>query len=99
MNGEPKNIAEENAKPGRGLLALLRAVGWGAGVALGVAAGAWLTVVSGSGTPGTESLDRGDVVVLPLAAGAATVAVVLLIEALIGALRSRAAKRPSGSVR
>lgn len=50
------------------------ALTWGLGVALGVAAGGWLTVVGGSGAPGTDSLDiMQDVIVLPSIAGGAVV--------------------------
>ncbi len=39
---------------------------WGVGVALGVGAGAWLTVVSGAGAPGSGALEPGtDLIVLP----------------------------------
>ena len=43
---------------------------WAVGVALGVALGGWLTVASGSGAPGSASLDVvHDLVVVPLISG------------------------------
>ena len=55
--------------------ALLWASSWGLGTGLGVAGGAWLTVVGESGAPGVEAIDPGsEFVLLPLAAlGAVTV--------------------------
>lgn len=45
------------------------ALSWGVGAAIGIAAGAWLTVVGEAGAPGVESLDpTSDLVMLPLAA-------------------------------
>ncbi|MHB9004174.1 MAG: hypothetical protein ACYC6C_08925 [Coriobacteriia bacterium] len=61
---------------------------WGVGVALGVAAGGWLTVVGGTGAPGADSLDiMQDVVVLPLAAGGAVVALHLAGQAVMALVR------------
>lgn len=58
---------------------------WAVGVALGVALGGWLTVVSGSGAPGVESLSVGqDLFVIPAIAGA-VVFVALLLARIIGA--------------
>ena len=49
--------------------ALLWSVSWGAGAAIGVALGGWLTLVGGAGAPGAEALDpRIDLILLPLAA-------------------------------
>jgi hypothetical protein len=40
-------------------LVVLWSLSWGLGAGLGVAAGAWLTVVGQAGAPGVESLDPG----------------------------------------
>jgi len=54
---------------------LFWALTWGVGVALGVAAGGWLTV-AGSGVVGLDSPDlMTDVVVLPLVVGSLVVVV------------------------
>lgn len=72
--------------------AIFWAATWGVGAAIGVALGGWLTVVGGAGTPGVESLDLvEDVVVLPLLAGGAVFAVHLigrLVVTVIGRVRS-----------
>lgn len=48
---------------------LFWALTWGVGAAGGVALGGWLTVVGGSGAPGSEGLDVvTDLVVLPVVA-------------------------------
>ncbi|GAB4273610.1 MAG: hypothetical protein Kow0056_00850 [Coriobacteriia bacterium] len=50
---------------------LAASLAWGIGAGLGVATGAWLTVVGEAGAPGVESLDlSSDVIGLPLAAAA-----------------------------
>ncbi len=67
---------------------LFWALTWGLGVAIGVAAGGWLTVVGGSGAPGTESLDFvGDLIVLPLIVGSCVAVVHFLGGLLVTALR------------
>lgn len=64
------------------------ALTWGLGVALGVAMGGWLTVVGGTGAPGADSLDiMQDVIVLPLAAGGAVVALHLAGQVVITLIR------------
>ncbi len=61
---------------------------WAVGAAIGVAAGGWLTVVGGAGTPGVESLDlTEDLLVLPVLAGLAVFAVHLLGQALLDLVR------------
>jgi hypothetical protein len=68
--------------------AIFWAATWGVGVALGVAAGGWLTVVGGSGAPGAESLDvMQDVVYLPAAAGGAVFALHLMGQSLTALVR------------
>lgn len=48
------------------------AVTWAVGVAIGVAVGGWLTVVGSAAAPGVAALEpTEDLVLLPLAAGAA----------------------------
>lgn len=67
---------------------------WGAGVAVGVALGGWLTVAGGSATPGVEALDVGqDLVRLPLLAGTAVFTVHLIGQAVVSSIR--AAMTPS----
>lgn len=57
--------------------ALFWSMTWGAGTAIGVALGGWLTVVGGSGAPGAGGLDVWtDLVVLP----ALTFAVVFTVH-------------------
>lgn len=51
---------------------------WGIGAAAGVALGAYLTAVSGAGSPGVTAMDRTETVVLPLFAGLAVFAVSFL---------------------
>lgn len=51
---------------------------WGVGAAAGVALGAYLTAVSGAGSPGVTALDRTEIVILPLLAGVAVFAVSFL---------------------
>ncbi|PKQ29547.1 MAG: hypothetical protein CVT60_04820 [Actinobacteria bacterium HGW-Actinobacteria-10] len=64
------------------------ALTWGLGVAVGVAAGGWLTVVGGTGAPGAGSLDIvQDVFVLPSAAGGAVFALHLAGQAVIALIR------------
>lgn len=64
------------------------ALTWGAGTAIGVAAGAWLTAVGGTGAPGLESIDTfGDLVVLPLLAGGAVVVAHLAGQGVVAVVR------------
>lgn len=72
--------------------ALFWAATWALGVALGVALGGWLTVVGGAGTPGVESLDLvEDVVLLPGAVALIVFTLYLAGYALVGAVRGRGA--------
>ncbi len=57
----------------------VRAASWGVGVALGVALGAYLTAVSGSGAPGATALDASELIVLPAIAGTAVFAVLFVV--------------------
>jgi hypothetical protein len=74
---------------------LARAVGWSltwaVGVAAGVAAGAYLTVVGSAAAPGIEELGWVELGVLPLAAGAATLALSLAVRGAVFGLRLLAA--------
>ena len=73
------------------------ALTWGAGVAIGVAAGGWLTVVGGAGAPGTESLDlTDDLIVLPLIVGSVVTTVHLVGGLLLSGLRGLRASNPHG---
>lgn len=70
--------------------ALFWAVSWGAGAAVGVALGGWLTLVGGSGAPGAAGLDPlVDLVVLPLGAFGVVAAVHLIGQVVVAALRGR----------
>ena len=67
---------------------LLMSAGWGVGVAAGVALGAVLTIVSGSGAPGLAGLDvTSDLVLIPLACGAAVFLVHFAFSVAIGAVK------------
>lgn len=67
---------------------------WGVGVAIGVALGGWLTVVGGAGTPGADSLDLAeDVIMLPVAVGLIVFVLHLLAQAVWGFVRSDAPAR------
>ena len=66
------------------------ALTWGVGVAVGVMAGGWLTIVGGSAAPGGETPDLfGDLVVLPAIVGGA-VAVLHLLGQLVVVVARRA---------
>lgn len=69
---------------------MVEALTWGAGVALGVGLGAYLTAVGGTGAPGVQALDLSETVMLPLVVGGATTVVVLAVR-LVGALLRRSA--------
>lgn len=92
MNREQRKAAEKVSRHARVRLALLQALGGAVGVAVGVGVGALLTVASGSGAPGTPALDKSDVVTLPLLAGLATFAIVLLAQAVAGLVRRSVAR-------
>ena len=59
---------------------------WAVGVSLGVAAGAYLTVVGSAAAPGIEELGWVELGVLPLAAGAATFALSLGVRGALAGL-------------
>ncbi|MBN2248354.1 MAG: hypothetical protein JW733_06605 [Coriobacteriia bacterium] len=66
-------------------------------MAAGIALGGWLTVVGGSGAPGTEGLSIGtDLVALPLAACAAVSLVHLVGQLIASVLRGRSRERAQG---
>ena len=70
--------------------ALSWSVSWGVGAGLGVALGGWLTVVGGSGAPGTGGLEMGtDLVLLPLATLAVVTTLHLVGQLIASALRGR----------
>lgn len=74
--------------------ALFWSLTWGVGAGIGVALGGWLTVVGGSGAPGTGGLDIGvDVIALPLATVAVVALVHLLGQLVASALRGRSRER------
>lgn len=70
--------------------ALFWSLSWGVGAGIGVALGGWLTVVGGSGAPGTGGLEIGtDLVVLPLATLAVVTILHLSGQLVASALRGR----------
>ncbi len=71
--------------------AVAEALAWGAGVAIGVAIGGWLAVVSGAGAPGLEAIDPWlDVVVVPGVAGWVTALCYLMLRRVrVACARSR----------
>lgn len=77
---------------------LFWALTWGTGVAIGVAAGGWLTIVGGQGAPGTESLDFvSDLVIIPLAAGSVVTVLHIVVTGVIaGISRTRPRDRDGG---
>ena len=81
----------ERLRPGR---ALFWSLTWGMGVAVGVAAGGWLTLVGGAGAPGSEALEPiSDLVVLPAIGGGVVVFLHLVGQLTAAALRGRAVER------
>ena len=70
--------------------AVFWATTWALGVGIGVALGGWLTVVGGAGTPGVESLDLfEDVLLLPGAAAVVVLVVYLVGYSIVGMVRGR----------
>ncbi len=65
------------------------AITWGVGVAAGVALGAYLTAVGGTGAPGVTALDRSELVTLPIISGGVTVVAVFLLDLIGGFARTR----------
>jgi hypothetical protein len=78
----------KDGKPIRWGLALLWSASWGLGAGLGVAAGAWLTVVGQAGAPGVESLDAGsELLALPALVFGAVLAAHLAWQVVVASLR------------
>ena len=68
--------------------AVMWAVSWGVGSALGIGVGAWLTVVGEAGAPGIESIDPGtELLALPVAAFAVVFSVHVLAQVIAAAIR------------
>jgi len=81
----------ERLRPGR---ALFWSLTWGVGVAVGVAAGGWLTLVGGAGAPGSEALQPlSDLVALPALGGGIVMLLHLVGQFTAAALRGRAVAR------
>lgn len=79
--------ADDRRITARRLPAVLDAFTWGVGVAAGVAVGAYLTAVGGTGAPGTEGIELAETLTLPLIAGGVVFCLVLdfrAVAALIG---------------
>jgi hypothetical protein len=63
---------------------------WGLGAAIGVALGAWLTLVGQAGAPGVEGLEPGtDLIIVPLVAFALVFVVHLAIQLAVALVRGR----------
>jgi len=74
--------------------ALFWSATWGVGAAIGVALGGWLTVVGGSGAPGSGGLDVStDLVVLPVATFVVVCAIHLCGQLLAATVRGSAHDR------
>lgn len=77
---------------------LLVAGSWGAGVGLGVAAGAYLSAVGGSGAPGVASLDAYETLQLPVITAVVVTGVVYLcIHVFRFASRIRSPQKPDSA--
>ncbi len=88
-------LSGRDGQPLRPLAIVGWASTWALGAALGVALGGYLTLVSGSGAPGTAGLDVvTDLVVLPLGAFAAVFGVYVIGRIVAGLVRSSRAPRP-----
>ncbi|MRS12517.1 MAG: hypothetical protein EG823_05520 [Actinobacteria bacterium] len=84
-------ILDRHGEPFRVRAALFWAVSWGAGAAVGVALGGWLTLAGGSGAPGAEGLDPiVDLICLPAGAFGVVAIVHLGGQLIAAALRGRA---------
>ncbi len=62
---------------------------WALGVGIGVALGAYLTAVSGSGAPGVESLDLSEILWMPLASAGAVFVALFLVRIVVDAIAGR----------
>ncbi|MDZ4655477.1 MAG: hypothetical protein U1F44_06345 [Coriobacteriia bacterium] len=81
-------LVARGGEPFRALRSLLWAATWGAGAAIGVALGGWLTLVGGAGAPGIESLDPwADLVLLPLVVFAGVLVVHLGGQLIVASIR------------
>lgn len=90
---QPEPVRRRDSSLSPVLRHVLLSAGWGLGVGAGVALGAVLTVVSGSGAPGLSGLDfSSDVVVVPLAAGVGVFLVHLAVWMLVDVVRGRSRK-------
>lgn len=75
-------------------VAVFWAATWGMGVAIGVVLGAWLTVVSGAGAPGVQSLDIAeDILLLPVLAGSVVFLLHLAGSGVVALVRARTAPK------
>lgn len=87
-------LAGRSGAPFRPGDALLWSAAWGAGAAIGVALGAWLTAVGGAGAPGAQALEvTSDFVVLPALAFAAVAASHFAFQVALAVLRGRPVSR------
>jgi len=66
---------------------------WGVGVAIGVALGAYLTVLGATAAPGDVSLDRTELLVLPVVAGTVVFIASFAGRALIALFRGGSASK------
>jgi hypothetical protein len=85
-------LVQKGGRPLTAGRAVAFSAAWGLGAAVGVALGAWLTLVGQAGAPGVEGLDPGtDLVVVPLAAFAIVFVAHLGLQLTVAWMRGRRA--------
>jgi hypothetical protein len=83
-------LVQKGGRPLTAGRAVAFSAAWGLGAAIGVALGAWLTLVGQAGAPGVEGLDPGtDLIVVPLVAFAVVFVVHLAIQLAVALVRGR----------
>jgi hypothetical protein len=91
-------LVQKGGRPLTAGRAFAMSFAWGLGAAIGVALGAWLTLVGEAGAPGIEGLDTGtDVFVVPLAAFAVVFVAHLGLQVTIAWVRGRRIDAAAGS--
>jgi len=85
-------LVQKGGRPLTAGRAFAMSFAWGLGAAIGVALGAWLTLVGEAGAPGVAGLDTGtDLFTVPLAAFAVVFVAHLAIQVTIAWARGRRA--------
>jgi hypothetical protein len=91
-------LVQKGGRPLTAGRALAMSFAWGLGAAIGVALGAWLTLVGESGAPGVQGLDTGtDLFAIPLAAFAVVFVAHLALQVSIAWARGRRADAVTGT--